>query len=206
MILDVKQTKSFKNNEFEIVRNNYVIYRAKTSWIKIMELDSKNKVTLTAPDGNMLFHTKYSVVDHFFEYSLPFKYWRTGERKFCEYQVLDASEKFTAVFYTVERRLYDIRLCIAFGDRVIYGYNKDTGLRNTVSFYENDVQVGQLIHYNVVEDNLDQYYVHFLPEYDNLEPLIAMYTVFYDFLYHHHNAQFKKRQKHHAELFSFRAR
>lgn len=192
MILDVKQTKSYKNNEFDILKDGQVIYRATASWFKIMELDSKNKVILTDPDGNTLFHTKYSVVDHFFEYSLPFKYWRTGQRKFCVYQIMDASEHFTAVFYTVERRLYDVRLCISFGDRVIYGYRKCIGLRDMVSFYENDVQIGQLTHYSIVVDNLDQYYVHFLPEYDDLQPLIAMYAVFYDFLYHNHNLAYKK--------------
>lgn len=195
MILEVRQTNAFKSNEFDVISNGNVIYRGNASWLKIMELDKQNKVILTDPNGNMLLHTQYDVVENFKEYSIPFKYWIKGERKYCVYHVLDASENFAAVFYTVERRFNDTRLCISFGNRVIYGYRRCIGLKEIASFYENDVQIGQLTRPRKVMDNLERYYVHFLPEYDNLLPLIAMYTVFYDFLYHNDSGELPKGAK-----------
>lgn len=195
MILEVKQTNAVKHNEFDVIRDGNVIYRGNASWWKILEIDKLNKVNLTDPEGNVLLHTRYKMIDTFLGFTIPFKRQKGPEKKFCMYEILDASEQVKAVFYSVENAAKDVRLCLSFGGRVIDGYRRCMGLKEVVSFYENDTQIGQITRSRTVVDHLDQYYVHFLPEYDQQLPLIAMYAVFYDFLYHNNSGNIGKNTK-----------
>ena len=71
-------------------------------------------------------------------------------------------------------------------------YDRELGYREVVSLYENDVQIGQITRTQKVVDNLDWYIVHIVPQYDSLLPLMAMFTVFYDYCYHNNSGQFVK--------------
>ena len=191
MILEVRQVTAGGSNTFEVANNGVPCYRGSASWYP-MGVDMTNKVILTDLNGNMVFQTQYSLIDNVAESSIPFKYLFTGEQKFSMYQVLDPSGSAVGSFFDVQMALLDVRLCISFGDRLIFGYRRSMGYREVVSFYENDVQVGQLTRSSKVTDHLDVYYVHFLPQYDNLLPLISMFTVYYDFLFHNNSGQYYK--------------
>ena len=174
MILEVKQVSANGRNLFEVIREGNVIYHGSASWYP-MGVDQANKVVLTDPNGNMVFQTKYSVTDNIAESSVPFKYLFTGEQKFHMYQVADAAGNIIGSFFEVQKSMMDVRLCLSFDNRVIFGYQKSVGYREVVSFYENDVQVGQLTRSNKVVDHLDHYFVHFVSPYDELLPLVAMF-------------------------------
>lgn len=191
MIIEVKQTKSAGSNNFDVISDGSVIYRGSASWFPI-GADKTNKVVLTDLDGNVLYQTKYSLIDNLAESSVPFKYLFKGEQRFGQYQVLDQSGNEIGAFYDLRMSVLDSRLCLSFGNKIIYGYKREMGYREVVSFYENDVQIGQLTRTNKVVDNLDWYFAHFLPAYDALLPLIAMYVVFYDFCHHNNSGQYFK--------------
>lgn len=191
VIFEVKQVTSAGSNTFDVISNGYLVYRGSATWFPL-GVDKNNKVILTDPNGNMIFQTKYSLIDNLAESSVPFKYLINGEQKFSQYQVVDVNGNDVGCFYDVRKSFLDSRLCISFGNRVIYGYTRDIGLREVVSFYENDRQIGQITRTRKVVDNLDWYYVHFLPEYDVLLPLMAMYTIFYDYCFHNSSGQYVK--------------
>lgn len=191
MIFEVKQTTSAGSNNFDIISGSNLLYRANATWFP-MGIDKNNKVIMTDPNGNMVFQTKYSLIDNLAESSVPFKYLIEGEQKFSQYQVVDANGNAIGCFYDVRKSFLDSRMCISFGDRIIYGYDRELGYREAVSLYENDVQIGQITRTRKVVDNLDWYIVHIVPQYDSLLPLIAMFTVFYDYCYHNNSGQFVK--------------
>ena len=166
MILEVRQVTAGGSNTFEVAGNGVLCYRGSASWYP-MGVNMTNKVILTDLNGNMVFQTQYSLIDNVAESSIPFKYLFTGEQKFSMYQVLDPSGSAVGSFFDVQMALLDVRLCISFGNRLIFGYRRSMDYREVVSFYENDVQVGQLTRSSKVTDHLDVYYVHFLPQYDN---------------------------------------
>ncbi len=191
MILDVRQVTSAGSNQFEVFGNGTLFFKGNATWFP-MGVDKNNKVILTDPNGNIVFQTKYSMIDNLAESSVPFKYLIDGEQKFSQYQVVDASGNEVGAFYDVKKSFLDSRLCISFGDRIIYGYDRELGYREVVSLYENDVQIGQITRSQKVVDNLDRYIVHILPQYDALLPLFAMFTIFYDYSYHNNSGQFVK--------------
>ena len=191
MIFEVRQTTSAGSNTFDIISGNNLLFRANATWFP-MGIDKNNKVILTDPNGNMIFQTQYSLIDNLAESSVPFKFLVTGEQKFSQYQVIDVNGNAIGCFYDVRKSFLDSRMCISFGGRVIYGYDRELGYREVVSLYENDVQIGQITRTQKVVDNLDWYIVHIVPQYDSLLPLMAMFTVFYDYCYHNNSGQFVK--------------
>lgn len=187
MILDVKQTQAFQSNEFEILQNGNVVYRAGATWFPRKMRDEENRVVLTAQDGAMLLQAQYNPAGRVFD--LPGQHPTTGKQKIGAYQVTDASANPVAVFYTPEGWSDSICLCLTFGNRIVYGYQRCMGLLEVVSFYENGMQIGQLTHSRRVVNHLDRYYLHFLPACDDLQPLMALYAVFYDSVFHNHDGK-----------------
>lgn len=188
MILEVVQTKAAGENTFEVIQNDTVLYRGETTWLP-MGVDKVNKIKFSDPEGKLIFQSKYSVIENVAESSVPMKYVVTGEQKFGQYQIMNSADQPVGSFYEVQNGPMDIKLCISFGNRVILGYSRYIGTREVISIYENDVQIGQITRSLKVVNNLDSYFVHILPEYDEWHVLIAMFTIYYDYRFHNNSGQ-----------------
>lgn len=191
MILEIKQISANGNNLFEIMYNNALCYYAETPWFP-MVTDSTRKILLKDKDGNMVFETKYHLLDNMLETAIPMKYLVTGQQKFDQYQIIDTSGNVIGAFYVEQNRIADRKVCMTFNEHVIVGYQRGLGRSEIVSFYENELQVGQLTKSNKVVNNLDQYYVHFLDQYEVWLPIISIFTVYYDYLFHNNSGEIMK--------------
>ena len=196
MILEVKQTKTVGTNEFDVICDGTLTYRGSASWFP-MGVDKTNKVFLYDLEGNVVFETKYSLMENLAEALKPFKKYTKKGQKLPQYQILDTTGNDVACFYDMRRLLIDCTIGISYGSRLVLGYTREMGMRDVVSLYENDAQIGLITHSRTVVDNQDQYLVHILPTCNDLMPVIAMYTIFYDFCRYNHSGQYFKGVSYH---------
>lgn len=191
MILEIKQISANGNNSFEIMYNNTLCYYAQSPWFPMIT-DSTRKIVLKDKNGNIMLETRYHLLDNMFEAAIPMKYLVTGKQIFDQYQITDTSGNVIGVFYVEQNRIADWKICMTFNGHVIVGYRRSIGYSEIVSFYENELQVGQLTKSNKVVNNLDQYYVHFLDGYEEWLPVLSIFTVYYDYLFHNNSGEIMK--------------
>lgn len=188
MILEINQTSANGKNLFEISENGRPLYQAQSPWLPMMT-DSTRKITMSDPTGQQVFETSYSLLENVSEAIIPFKYLLTGSQKYNQYSVIDINGNTIGAFYSEVNGLIDKKLYLQFNNRSMVGYKRSVGDKEVVSFYVNDHQVGQLTRSNRVVNNLDRYLLHFLPGYEAWLPVLGLFTVYYDFLYHNNSGE-----------------
>ena len=191
MILEIKQTCSTGQNQFDIISNGQLIYRANSSWFP-MVTNASREMHITDASGALLFGTYYSLIDNIAESSIPFKYLLTGSQQFVKFDVVDRGNNYVGSFYAERNGIADSKMCIEYRGKVLVGYRRKLGIKEYVSFYDGEVQVGQLTKSNKVVDNKDTYMLHFLNGFEELTPILAFFTIYYDFLYCNHSGEFNK--------------
>ena len=87
MVIDIKQIIAEKKNEFEIIYDNKIVYKAMTPFIKIsgvMELDKLREIKIFDLGGNEVYKTKYNYIGNKIEEFIPLKYLATNSQKFYQ--------------------------------------------------------------------------------------------------------------------------
>ncbi len=191
MILQIKQTCSKGENRFDIISNGEIIYKADSSWLP-MVTDRFRKMHITDCSGGLLYQTQYSLLENMGESMIPFKYLFTGSQKFLKFDVVNHENSHVGSFYTETSGIVDSKVCVEYGGRILVGYRRQIGIKEYISFYEEETQVGQISKSNKVVDNLDSYLLHFLDGYDEWLPMLAFFTIYYDFLYYNHSGESNK--------------
>lgn len=191
MILEIKQTSSYGQNTFDIIDNGETIYKADSSWMPLVT-DRTKKMHITDVSGTLLYQTKYSLVENLGEGLAAFKYLFTGSQKFIKFDIIDAGDNHKGSFYTEMNGIAKSKVCIEYDGKVLVGYRRAIGVKEFVSFYDGETQVGQITKNNKVVDNLDAYILHFLDGYDGWTPILAFFTIYYDYLYYNHSGQINK--------------
>lgn len=191
MILEIKQTCSQGQNRFDIINNGEIIYKADSSWLP-MVTDASRKMHITNCSGGLLYQTHYSLLENVEESMCPFKYLFTGSQKFVKFDIVNNMQNYVGSFYAEMNGIADSKFCAEYGGRVLVGYRRKIGVKEFISFYDGETQVGQITKSNKVVDNLDTYMVHFLNGYNEWMPIIAFFTIYYDFLYHNHSGEVNK--------------
>lgn len=191
MILQIKQTCSKGQNRFNIISNGEIIYKADSSWLP-MVTDATRKMHITDCSGRLLYQTQYSLLENIAESMLPFKYLLTGSQKFLKFDVINDMNNYIGSFYAETNGIIDSKVCIEYGGKILVGYRRKIGVKEYISFYDEETQVGQITKSNKVVDNLDSYMLHFLDGYDEWLPMLAFFTIYYDFLYYNHSGEMNK--------------
>lgn len=191
MILEVKQTCSTGKNLFDIICDGQLIYKADSTWFPLFT-DGTNKMHLTDLSDTMVYQTKYSLLENVSESMIPFKYVFTGSQTFMKFYVLDRAHRDIGTFYVEVSGVLDRKMCLEYHGRVIAGYRKEAGDKQYVSFYDGESQVGQLTKSNKVVDNLDHYVLHFLDGFEEWIPMLAFFTIYYDFIYNNNSGELQK--------------
>ena len=188
MILEINQISANGKNLFEIIEGGQLLYQAHSPWLPMIT-DAARKITMSDPAGQKVFETNYSFLENMSEAIVPFKYLLTGAQKFNQYSVVDADGKTIGAFYSELNGLIDKKLYLQRENRAIVGYRRSVGNKEVVSFYQNERQVGQLTRSNSTVNNQDRYLPHFLPGYESWLPILAFFTVYYDFMYHNNSGK-----------------
>lgn len=191
MILEIKQTCSKGQNRFDIISNGEILYKADSSWLP-MVTDASRKMHIADCSGRVLYQTHYSLLENVGESMLPFKYLFTGSQKFFKFDVVNDMDSYVGSFYAETNGIADGKFCVEYNRRILIGYRRKIGVKEYVSFYDGETQVGQITKSNKVVDNLDSYMMHFLNGYDQWLPILAFFVIYYDFLYYNHSGEINK--------------
>lgn len=187
MIIKIHQTQSNGKNLYEISDESGVLFHARAPWLEInlpFNADNLRKLSMTDPAGQIVYTTKYSVLENVLEGALPLKYLWTGEQRFRQYSI-HGRDGVVGSFYGRVNGFFDGKCCIENNGRIILGYSVSKGSYEVVCFYDGEKQIAQLTKYHVVSNNLDQYYLHILDDCRDLVPILSFFAIYYD--YHNYN-------------------
>lgn len=188
MIVQINQVNSFGNNEFQIIKDGQLLYKAQSSWMPMM-VDYANKLTMTDCAGNKVFETNYNVLENVGETIIPMKYLITGSQKFHQFRIMDHNDMFVGAFYREVNGLMDGKYYLQYQSQAMVVYRAALGSIEALSFYENDVQVGQMTKALSTVNNLDCYTLHFLPGYEQWLPILSFFTVYHDYIAHNNSGK-----------------
>ncbi len=194
MLVTIQQTKSSFENLFEVSANGQVLFNAKAPWMKVsvpFNIDLVRKLTFTDRAGETLYHTRYSIIDNTLEEAIPFKYLITKEQRFGQFEIIGKDGR-EGTFYTMQNGMFERKFCIEHMGKVYFGYSIDKGRNNIVSIYDNDTQIAQITKPLTVIENLDIYYLHIKDTFESMIPLLAFFTIYYDFRKYNHSGEFTK--------------
>ncbi len=147
---------------------------------------------ITNASGAVVYQTYYSLLDNVAESMIPMKYLFTGSQKFVKFDVVDYTNNYVGCFYAEANGIADSKMCMEYRGQTIVGYRRKMGAKEYVSFYIGEAQVGQLTKSNKVVDNMDSYMLHFLNGFEDMTPILAFFTIYYDFLFHNHSGEINK--------------
>lgn len=195
MILHIEQTISNGSHLFRITEHNQLLFTANTPFfnpITPMVGGTFSKLTLEDPQGHTLFSSRAETMDNLRESLKPLSYLFAGSKKLACYTIFDHNSQPHGAFFVEYSDLMKYKMVIAYHNTYISCYKRSLGRREVVSFYKDDTQVGQLTKPNCVVNNLDEYYLHFADGYENLSGVLAFFVIYYDFLYHNNNGEYRK--------------
>lgn len=183
MIIDVKQTCAELKNEFEIMYDGKLVYRASLPFIKISGLFDAEKlreIKVFDLNNNLKFKSTYNYISNKAEEFIPYKYLVTNSQKFNQYKFVDNQDN-------VKFEIYYEQVEIGLGSQVIKMDNKfyncygvRDGYISHLSIYDEDLQVGELLKPNVVIDGKDNYRIYLKKEYSYLADSLAVLALYLD--------------------------
>ena len=198
MFINIKQVKSNLKNEFEIhikSGDGNMMCIASTPWLEMdlpFNLENLRKLYFRDINGNIIYSSKYEYLENTLEEIIPFKYIFTGEQKFCQMSIYDTRNNECGRFYTKVNGITDSKLCILYGNEEFIGYDYAKGSTRYISFYKGDFQVAQLVKTLSVIDNLDEYYLFILDEYDYLKAILSFCTIYIDYCNYRNSGEISK--------------
>ena len=176
MILEIKQTSSVGQNRFNIMSNGQIIYQADSSWMPLVSNESR-KMHITNASGAVVYQTYYSLLDNLAESMIPMKYLFTGSQRFVKFDIVDYTNNYVGSFYAESNGIAESKVCLEYRGQMLVGYRRKLGVKEYVSFYAGETQVGQLTKSNKVVDNLDAYLLHFVNGFEEWTPILAFFTI-----------------------------
>lgn len=196
MILEIQQTYANEINQFKILEQNRILYNAATPFINPatpIGSNSLHQLSLTDPAGHVAFTTRYNVLENFKESAIPLSYLFKDSKKISKYSILDSSNNICGAFYLEYNALMSHKMCMEYHEQLITCFKRSVGDREVVSFYQAETQIGQLTKPNCVAKNLDHYFIHFIDGYQSWIPIISLFVIYYDFLYHNHSGEYMSK-------------
>lgn len=169
MKIAVKQINCEGKNEFNVEYNDVVKYKAKLPFISIDEplsLEKIRKIKVYDLEDNEVYNTDYKYIENFKEEFIPLKYLITGSQKFN--QLIFAGKDNEYKIYFEEKGLMDNRYVIENNGKKYYCYSVEDGYARHLPIFYGDIQVGEILKSNIVNDSLDEYYAYIKDEYEEI--------------------------------------
>lgn len=194
MLVTIEQTKSNFENLFDISSGGQTLFHARAPWMKVsvpFNADNVRKLTFFDAAGETLYTTRYSIIDNTLEEAVPFKYLLTKEQRFGQFEIIGKDGR-EGAFYTLQNGMFERKFCIEHRGDVYFGYSMDNGRNNIVSIYAGETQIAQITKPLTVIENLDIYYLHLKEDYRSMIPLLAFFTVYYDYRKYNNSGEITK--------------
>lgn len=205
MLVTIEQTKSNFENLFDISSDGQTLFHARAPWMKAsvpFNADNVRKLTFFDAAGETLYTTRYSIIDNTLEEAVPFKYLLTKEQRFGQFEIIGRDGR-EGAFYTLQNGMFETKFCIEHRGDVYFGYSMDNGRNNIVSIYAGETQIAQITKPLTVIENLDIYYLHLKEDYRSMIPLLAFFTVYYDYRKYNNSGEITKNSVEISVSYSF---
>lgn len=205
MLVTIEQTKSNFENLFDISSDGQTLFHARAPWMKVsvpFNADNVRKLTFFDAAGETLYTTRYSIIDNTLEEAVPFKYLLTKEQRFGQFEIIGKDGR-EGAFYTLQNGMFESKFCIEHRGDVYFGYSMDNGRNNIVSIYAGETQIAQITKPLTVIENLDIYYLHLKEDYRSMIPLLAFFTVYYDYRKYNNSGEITKNSVEISVSYSF---
>lgn len=172
MILEVIQTKSAIKQEYDILIDNQLRFKAEASPVtKYFECCLKDL------DGSVIFNTDYDIKIHITNI-IPFK-WIFGSPKLANpCNIYGNNEK--GIFLLSTTGLFKSMYVITLNNSTYNCYTVSKGDYNYVAVYDGDKQIALIEKVLTVTNNLDTYKIFLLDHYKERAKLLSLFTVYYD--------------------------
>lgn len=158
MKISILQTENEGRNEFDILIDDVLKYRASLPFISIdepMNLEKLRKIKLCDTEGTLLYKSSYHYLENLKEEFIPYKFLLTGSQKFN--QLVFSSEEDSYRIYYEEQAIWDNRYVIESENERIFVYSVEDGYIRHFPIYLGDLQIGEALKSNVLVDGKDEY-------------------------------------------------
>lgn len=181
MKIVVKQINCEGKNQFDIHYDDVLKYKARLPFVSINEpfdLEKLRKIKVYDLNDNEIYSTTYKYIENFKEEFILLKYLFTGSQKFN--QVLFTSDNNVIKVYYESLGLMDNRYVIDINDKQYFCYSVEDGHIRHFPIYDNDIQIGEILKSNIVNDSLDEYYAYIKDEYSSISDGVMNLLLFLD--------------------------
>ena len=141
MIMQVNQVVSNGRNQFEILENGLLLYRASSPFFKPgtpVGGDEVRRLILTDVFNRLLLFTDYNVFENLVASAIPMSWLFKGAKQVRRYSVLNSENQIVGRFYFEQTGVAKSKLVLEWRGRLIVGYRKEAGKKEVVSFYDAD--------------------------------------------------------------------
>ena len=197
MLININQIRTNGKNLFQVYINNYLTYYAETPWFDVkLPLGIENSRVLKFMDNNgqLVYRTKYNILENTLETAVPLKYLFTGEQRFMQMSILNQYNQICGSIYNKVNGLIDTKLCFSFNNELFIGHDVCSGKIRTISVFKGDLQVAQVTKPLSVKNNLDSYCIHLLDDYAYIADVISFFVIYFDYLYYRNSGQIVKEK------------
>lgn len=183
MIIDINQSTAEKKNEFEIIYDNELIYKAKTPFMRVtgvLGLEKLRELKVYDLEGNEVYKTKYDYIGNKIEEFIPLKYLVTNSQKFNQYIVTNEKDEEQFSIYFEIKALFEDLYIIKYKDKVIKCYSINDGYILHMPIYDGDKQIGELLKSQAIYGGKDEYRIYLFDEYKELADSLSMLVLYLD--------------------------
>lgn len=181
MKIIVKQINSEEKNEFDIQYNDVLRYKAKLPFVSIddpINLEKIRKLKVYDLNDHEIYRTDYGYSENFKEELIPLKYLFSGSQKFNQLLFISACDVIKIYYESIG--VMDNRYVIDVNGKQYYCYSIEDGYIRHFPIYDNNVQVGEVLKSNIIEEGLDEYYAYIKDEYKFISDAIMNLLLFLD--------------------------
>lgn len=181
MKINLVQTIVDEKNQFEIMYDNILKYRAKLPFVSINEplgLEKIRQIKVVDLNDKDVYTTKYNYIENLGEEFIPFKYLATGSQKFN--QLSFVSNENDIKIYLEQKDIFDTRYVIDTGDKKYFVYSIEDGYIRHFPIYDGDTQIGEALKSNVIIDEKDEYLCYLKDGYESLADGVSALLLYLD--------------------------
>ena len=183
MVIDVKQIKSEKENEFDIFYNQQLKYKAELPFIILNDafnIERLSKIRVLDLDDNEVYKTSYNYIENQKEELIPVKYILKKPQKFYQINVLNQKNVECFLIYFMMEELFKGTYIIKINNKQYNCFYVEDGYVIHVLIYDEATQIGELLKPQVVINGKDEYRVYLKDEYQFLNDAITMLALYID--------------------------
>lgn len=181
MKIEVLQIQSEGKNEFEIKYDDQLKYMAKLPFVSIhdpLDLEKIRNIVISDINGNQIYTTDYEYLENFKEQLIPGKFLLTGSQKFNQL-IFTSNDKIIKIYYE-KTGIWQDRYVININEKQYFCYSIEDGSARHFPIYEENVQIGEALKFNTVNNAKDKYYCYLKDGYEQLSDAIAALLLYLD--------------------------